>query len=186
MKSVLTILTILFFSQTVKSQLTKGNWLVGGNISFASTNYKSEAGQKNTAFLIQAVPNIGYFIADKFVAGLKVNISRQGVKATGTSVYSHYTDANFGPFLRYYLLSTEKQFNIIAEGAYQFGFSKGDVQKTSKSTFSFAFGPAIYFNTSVGLEFLIGYSSSKYTGYTGSNGTVQLGLGFQIHLEKDK
>lgn len=112
-KLTVLVLAVLSVSTKTNSQITKGNWLLGGNISFSSTSLKSEIGQKNTFFILQVAPDIGYFIADKFAAGLKVSISSSGSKATGTSVFGTQNDYNFGSFARYYLLSTEKQFNIL-------------------------------------------------------------------------
>ena len=177
---------ILFINLSVNSQITKGNWMLGGNADFSSTINKSEAGQKTTVFNIQITPNIGYFIVDRLATGLKVSVGKEGVKATGTSRYSTYTDANFGPFLRYYFLPFDQQLNVLAEGVYQYGVIAGDHDKVFKNTFSISGGPVVYFNPSVGLEFLIGYSTFKYVGFAGSNGTVQVGLGLQVHLEKDK
>jgi len=186
MKKITTLtLAILFLAVKSNSQITKGNWLVGGNMSFSLTNYKSDIGQRNTAFTLQIAPNIGYFFTDKFAIGLKAGINKHGGKATGTSVYSFVTDFNLGPFIRYYFLPVDKQLNILVEGSYQYGFIGGNTQKTSKNTFAFAVGPVVYFNTSVGLEFLIGYSTSKYVGFAGSNGTIQVGLGLEVHLERD-
>jgi len=185
MKTIIILAAALLYLNQANSQTTKGHWLLGGNVNFSLTTYKSEAGQTNTGYVFQANPNVGYFIVDKFAIGLKAGIGREASKGTGTAIFSKFTDANFGPFVRYYLLSTENQFNILIEGAYQKGFIKGDSpRKTFKNTFSFAVGPVIYFNSTAGLEFLIGYSSSKYVGFAGSNGTIQFGLGIQFHLEK--
>lgn len=73
----------------------------------------------------------------------------------------------FGPFLRYYFLGVNKQFNVHTDGSYQYnieqsgGFSSSNstpdpvpITQYSKNTFSIAAGPVIYFNTSVGLAFL--------------------------------
>jgi len=186
MQKLILFIIIIIFSNNVNCQVTKGNWLFGGSVSFSSTTFNSEAGQKNSLFSIKLSPEIGYFIANKLAVGTKINFDKQGLKATGTSIYSTFTDANFGPFIRYYFLSTEKQFNILAEGSCQFGFIEGNTVKTSKNTFSFAIGPVIYFTSSAGLEFLIGYTTYKYVGFAGYNNNVQFGIGFQIHLEKDK
>lgn len=180
------VLSILFINIQANCQITKGNWMVGGNASFSSTTFKSEAGQRNTAFNIEMTPNIGYFIADKIATGLKVGFGEQGGKSTGSSHYSTYTDANFGPFLRYYFLPFDKQLNVLVEGVYQYGFEGGNLKKISKNTFAFFTGPIVFLNSSVGLEFLIGYSTFKYVGFAGSNGTAQVGLGLQVHLERDK
>lgn len=187
-KKTIFLAAILFFAFTANSQVTKGNWLVGGNINFSSTNYKSDAGSKSVGFDFKLTPNIGYFIADKFATGIKAGIGKNGRKAEGTTVSATYTDFNIGPFLRYYLLSPERQFNILTEVTYQYGFAGGNggSKKPMKSTFAFAAGPVIYFNNSVGLEFLIGYSTYKYATFSGSNKTFQFGLGLQVHLERNK
>ena len=179
--------SLLLLFSTAHSQLTQGNWLVGGNASFSSTTYNSEGGQKNTDFVLQLSPDIGYFLADKFAAGLKVSVGATRVKATAISGdYNKYTDANFGPFLRYYFLDSEKQFNLLAEGAYQYGFFKSSYDSNLKNTFSLNMGPVIYFNSSVAMEFLVGYSTYKIVGYSGNNNTVQVSLGIQAHLERNK
>jgi hypothetical protein len=61
--------------------------------------------------------------------------------------------------------------------------------KGSINTFSASAGPVIYFNSSVGMEFLLGYYSRKEV--IQQNGDIinhqkgfQIGIGFQIHLEK--
>lgn len=43
----------------------------------------------------------------------------------------------------------------------------------------------INFRNIEGLEFLIGYSISLYVQNSGSNRHILVGLGLQIHLEKD-
>jgi hypothetical protein len=186
-KTIFFFIIICFTIKGANSQTTKGNWLVGGSASYASTNYKSDAGSKSIGFVFNLSPNIGYFLADKFATGIKIGIGKSGYKAQGTSVSSIYTDFNVGPFVRYYLLSSDKQFNIITEGSYQYGFTADELRRlTTKNTFAFAAGPVVYFNSSVGLEFLVGYATYKNLGFSGSNSTVQVGLGLQVHLQRDK
>lgn len=189
-KSFLFVIVSCFFFINAKSQITQGNWMVGGSIGFSSTAYNSDAGGQNSGFNLNIAPDIGYFITDKFVSGIRVGFNKQGSKSTssviGTSVYNSYTDANFGAFLRYYFLDTEKQFNLLVDGAYQYGFvaSSPSNQSNNKHTFSINAGPVVYFNSSVGLEFLIGYTSQEYVGFKGNNNTVQVSLGLHFHLEK--
>lgn len=61
--------------------------------------------------------------------------------------------------------------------------------KGTLNKFSFLVGPEIFFNSSVGMEVLLGYKTynqkmveSFYTSYI-ENG-FQIAVGFQIHLEK--
>lgn len=190
-KNTVLFFALMLFAVTAQSQITKGNWLMGGNASFTLSKYNSEFGQKNTDFVLQIAPDIGYFVIDKLAAGLKVSLYKHGNKATGTSVYRKHTTVDFGPFVRYHFLPVDNIANILVDAAYQhgtdnYGTSNYVSDKNPTNTFSFAAGPVIYFNTSVGLEFLMGYSTTKYTGFAGSNGTIHVSLGLQVHLEKDR
>lgn len=183
-KTIFLFLTATFFSLNSISQITKGNWMLGGLISYASTNYNStNYGSPHTSYNLQVRPGAGYFFIDKLAAGIKVGIGKIGDKGLRTS----YTDFNFGPFCRYYLLNPEKNINIITEAGYLYGFETGTASgKTQKNTFSFSAGPVIYFNTVVGMEMLISYSTYKYPIVTGSNNTIMFGIGLQVHLEREK
>ena len=160
--------------------------MVGGNIGFSSTDYKSDAGTKSTFIVLRGSPNVGYFFGDKVAAGLRLDLLNNKQKATGTNVSKQYTTTGLGPFVRYYFLSQNRQTNILLEASYQYGTEKGDSWKYKKNSYSFAAGPVVYLNTVVGIEFLVGYTSTKYVDYEGSNNSVQVGLGLQIHLEKEK
>lgn len=175
--------SFLLLLTKANSQITKGNWLVGGNGSFTTFKVVDE----KTRYL-QLSSNIGYFLFDKFAAGLKP--SYVYTKAGGGSTFfSKSSGIYFGPFARYYFLTADKPFNILLEGSYQHGIEKkGDDYITtnySLNTFSIAAGPVIYFNTSVGLEFLVGYGQTKYTTEEHFESRFQMGIGLQVHLEKE-
>jgi hypothetical protein len=78
--------------------------------------------------------------------------------------------------------------NLFAQTGYDYYTITGKTQAKGQhqSTFLFSGGPVIYFNTSVGLEFIITYATTKVVGFSGNNNKIQFGIGFQIHLEKDK
>ena len=67
---------------------------------------------------------------------------------------------------------------------YQFGLEGDKNANTSKNNFSFSAGPVIYFNSSIGLEFIMSYSSYKFNGIEGRNSNIQIGIGIQAHLIK--
>lgn len=178
-KSILLFIIAFIFYNNANSQITKGNWLVGGTAKI--TLQQEILNQSNiTGFSINVAPDIGYFIIDKFATGLKTNLTYNRVRYYGN--YSKGTDLGFGPFLRYYFLSTGNRVNIFAESAYEYTI---DFHGHYRNDFSFSAGPVIYFNTSVGLEFTVNYDTFKGT-YSGSANTFSFGIGFQIHLEKDK
>lgn len=189
---MLMLLTGILFVLDARGQITKGYWMMGGNINYSSITTKSEASTQNTEYNIQIVPDIGYFFADKLVAGLKSNINKQGTKLTGdSSGYNRYTDFNIGPFVRYYFLRKDKIINLLAEGDYEYGFNASSIgetkgEHTSKNTLAISAGPVAYFNSSVSLEFLMGYSSEKFVHFRGRNNTIKLSLGLQFYLERTR
>jgi len=185
MKCIILVAFSLLIVNISKAQLTKGNWMLGGNIGFSSGTNKSEFNSPNTYYNIQINPNVGYFLNDKFATGLKTSIILIDQRGSKT-IYSKYNNYNFGPFIRYYFMPVDKRINILAEGVYQYGVEGSRGGSTPKSTFSFTTGAVAFFNSSVGIEFLVSYSSYKFNGFNGSNGIIQLGLGLQVHLEKDK
>ena len=176
---------------TVKCQLTKGNWLVGGtgkfsiyNNSYISSNYNVE--YKYTDISIS--PSVGYFVSKKLAFGLRPTFSSSiGKSNLGSSTTTTGQRYLIGPFGRYYFLNQENPFNILADLSYQFGIKDIGGPKGNLSNFSALVGPVIYLNSSVGIEFLLGYSKSKEE-IEGANKDIesgfQIALGFQIHLEK--
>ncbi len=186
MNRFMLIALLLFVAAAANSQITKGNWMLGGVLSYASTNYHYKSPdyeESYSSYKIYIKPNVGYFFIDKLSAGLKAGIDITGDKGSGQS----YTDFNVGPYLRYYLLKPEKLINIITEAGYWYGFEKSSTSgKTSKNTFGFSAGPVVYFNNVVGLEMLVSYSTYQFSGIKGNNNTIMVGLGLQVHLEKSK
>ena len=181
-KTILFLLYPLFFI-SAKAQLTKGNWMVGGSASFVTN--KSNGTTTNTVSFTQNSlninPGIGYFFINKFAGGIRVLIKSENL-ATG-SIRNKTTDYSIGPFARYYILPKEKQVNIFSEVDYSYSIQAPHVQNQNSSGYIIELGTAVYFNTSVGLEFTLQYANSK----TNSNisKTFQIGVGFQIHLEKE-
>lgn len=197
MKLLLTIITIIYCAVTANAQLEKSTWLVGGAGNFYSSkrDYTSIVNPITNGYSkelnLTISPNVGYFIMDKFAVGLRPYFSwgkgesfpYDPTVSGGTSDSKRY---GIGPFARYYFLDKEKQFNILTDISYQVGI--WDVGKKGKlSNFSFLAGPVIYFNTSVGMEFLLGYSTQseelKDFSINSSKGFT-VNIGFQIHLIK--
>jgi len=159
---------------TANSQITKGDWLLGGSISFSSLKTSSTATGQYNQTNFQISPLIGYFVKDKFAVGVNPSYSFGSI--------NYYNIRNsiieIGPFSRYYFLHTDNIFNLFAEGSYSYGIiiGKGPGATQKSNTFSIAGGPVLYFNTSIGLEFIFAYSTTK----------VRIGIGLKFHLERDK
>jgi hypothetical protein len=194
MKHIFLAYSLLFTVNLSFGQLTKGHWLVGGSGRFYSYNNEivSSTSTTNGKYTqVDISPNIGYFLADKFAVGLKTTISSikgdftvAGGVGTGGSNTQRYL---FGIFSRYYFLEKEKQTNILVEANYQTGIIRG-LGEGTVSNLSVSAGPVIYFNSSVGIEFLVGYmtDTEKYTSeiFSEQKNGVQFSVGLQIHLTK--
>lgn len=162
------ILLLAIFSVTISNsfgQLDKRVWLVGGTGSLLTTKtetYSNYIDVKANVLNINIQPNIGYFVADKLAFGLRPSYILEKAKITetnGTNGGSPYNETRFsvGPFVRYYFLQSEKPFNLLADVNYSPGIYSSKPEKGNFSTFTASVGPVIYFNSSVGLEFLLGY-----------------------------
>jgi hypothetical protein len=188
-KSFLFVIVSCFVFFSANSQITQENWMVGGNASFISQKSGAAVStpQNSTHFTLS--PTIGYFILDKMVTGLKVSIESARNAATNISSSTGQTNYSIGPFIRYYLLPTDKQANIFVEGNYQFGIhtasnNGSSLPNTNFNNYSVSAGSAIFFNTSVALEISLGYNATKYQGISGINSSIGAGVGFQIHLKR--
>ncbi len=183
-KIILLIIVSVSISNMVNGQITNGNWMLGGNASFSSSKYGSTGGVQYSQTDIQVSPLIGYFAINNFAVGLKPSLiyGSYNSSANGTTNFS------VGPFTRYYFLKPENRVNVFTEGAYAYGISKAKNESaaTKLNTFSISAGSVVYFNSSVGLEFTLGYTTTKIVGHTGNNSVIRLGIGFQFHFEKEK
>lgn len=180
MRKITFFILLALLVNITNAQITKGNWMLGGEVSYSSTDYNSENFSSVKSYYLKISPQAGFFFRDKLAAGVKAGINSEGVRV------NNFTDFNIGPFVRYYFLSPENRVNLLAEGLYQYGFDKfSNANSVSKNTFSFSVGPAIYFNSVVGLEILASYSTYKFADIEGRNNTIMIGVGLQVHLEKE-
>ncbi|OIR00664.1 hypothetical protein GALL_171890 [mine drainage metagenome] len=195
-KTILLIITASFIFCNANSQITEGTWMVGGtgqiysyNQDFSTSTYSVQYKYVN----IDISSSVGFFVADKLALGLRPNLTwlkGHSVSSTG-GVGGLSTDTkrySIGPFVRYYLLQEEKPYNILVDASYLFGSADFFQQSNGKiNTFSIAVGPEIYFNSSVGLEFLLGYTAKTEeipNNYKDVRNGFQVSIGFQFHLEK--
>ncbi|HSR37582.1 MAG TPA: hypothetical protein VLL95_01610 [Phnomibacter sp.] len=182
----------LLFSIVARSQLTKGTWIAGGAASFYSTQNKyasNIANQTSDVLRLSINPSIGYFLADKFAIGLRPNYTKNKAQVTSTSgLATNENRFDIGPFARYYFLQAEKQFNLLADISYQYGVYWFKPTKGNRNTFSASAGTVVFFNSSVGLELLLGYYTQKETindavKTINEQKGLQMTIGFQFHLE---
>ena len=188
MKHFFLTIILLNTSLIIFAQLDKGTWLVGGNGNYQSTKIEDREPftyNNGTSKELILSPNFGYFIKDKLCFGLKPNFRTYKGTFIGGSPNANWFD--LGPFSRYYFMDKEKQFNVLTELSTQFGIFNDLKVKTSTTTiFSAMAGIEAFFNSSCGVELLIGYQNSneKFENGVKRKSGLQIKIGFQLHLIK--
>jgi hypothetical protein len=178
MKKLFVLLYILTYSCLSFSQVTKGNILAGGSVSFQSSKYTA-GGDRTGTFNI--MPGAGYFFYDRFAAGLRASFTRFSDGANS------YSDWLAGPFARYYFLKAARPTNIFLEGNFMLGSNKyTGYDAEGETQFGAVAGAAFFLNTHVAVEASLGWRSLKYQNDIGRYNTLYIGIGFQIHLLRHK
>jgi hypothetical protein len=185
-KSIL-ILFIICLSVTSFSQIYKGQWLIGGDAAFNSYKYYST---KTSAFTLS--PAGGYFFLNKLAGGLRLSYYA-GYYSYQPGGKGRETFLSVAPFIRYYFLSAEQKMNLFADGGY--GYSWGKYKSRPQPDFryhskiiSFKAGPVVLLNPHTALEITVGYDHSIRGVLidTLATNSLQIGVGFQIHIGKQK
>jgi len=200
MKKSISFLISFILCLSAKSQLNKTTWLAGGAGSFYSytEDYNTSGYSETSKYTnIDVSASIGYFLADKFATGLRPSFSSTKGEAIRTSIGSGGSTNSYrlgiGPFVRYYFLKSDQQFNILADVSYQFGFYQrlGSLHSKGKNnTFSLMGGSEIFFNETAGVEILLGYAQkilsidNAQDGFDSKQKGFQASVGFTLHLRK--
>ncbi|MEI9945329.1 MAG: outer membrane beta-barrel protein [Chitinophagaceae bacterium] len=167
------------------SQITKHNWLIGGSGAFSHDKTTFSTGGISSS-QINFNPRIGYFLADHFALGLIGDYAWVSTKSN--NIKSSYTNYGIGPFLRYYILPSDYRTNLIIEANGTYNEQSNNLISDKSSFFSYGIsaGPVIFLNSSVGLELLLGYKGYKVIDESTKNNGIQINIGIQFHLERDK
>ncbi|RNI34622.1 hypothetical protein EFY79_15750 [Hanamia caeni] len=200
MKPIFFITIALLITTSSFAQLEKGTWLVGGSGSFYTndrTNTTPTNFIKYKDVNLDLSASIGYFLKDKLSIGLRPDMTWEKSHWTQASpgisgAIGHGFRYKIGPFARYYFLSNERQFNLLSDICYQFGtnFVTGGDKGKYKS-FSLMSGMEVFFNSTAGLEILLGYAHNLVTidnspsDQINTRNGFQISVGFQLHLIKD-
>ena len=195
MKHFILTSLLIGFSISANCQLDKKAWLVGGtgtlylyNDDFTTIGQPTVSGKLTE---INLSGNVGFFLLDKFVVGLRPGIKCLKSRGLNTASAGHKEIALYvGPFVRYYFLNSERPFNILIDGAYQIGSYSTFLGKGSFKSATVMTGPEIFFNTTVAMEILFGYMhqyrsiTEEPSGFIHKKNGVYMSIGFQIHLER--
>ena len=193
MKTITCIVLTILFSTASMAQLTKGNWLMGGNASYSAQKSRGQNTIVSDTKLLDIQSNVGYFIIDKLAGGLIINGQLYHIKypqPDGSIGEEWRNSIGTGPFIRYYFLSTDNRINIFSAANFLYTFNWGKSSYTSTyndnaSSYEISGGAVVFLNTSVGAEVSLGYNKKSYTDFDSKGEGIVFRIGFQIHLEKD-
>mgnify|MGYP001156478654 CR=1 FL=1 len=106
-KTIVAIAIIMTFAwSNIFAQTEKGNFILGGNTSFSVTHNNTETfGEKAKMTNIMLQPYAGYFIFNKFSAGLSIDYDYSStIKSADVSVLTdfryYFTNSSVKPFVK--------------------------------------------------------------------------------------
>ena len=171
MKKIILIVSILLFTIRVSSQITKDNWMFGGDAIIQGYKFKNS---KKFNYYAEIFPKAGYFVIDKFVVGGEI-----GIFINEATLYT-----SFVPFTRYYLLDVKKIVNPFLEGGVGIKIIKDRQIESTSNRFIYQLkaGISIFFTNSVGLNVTLNYKDNYPFQ---SVQEISVAFGFQIHLKKN-
>ena len=162
-----------------------------GNLSKAVNTINVNSQDYTTdAFTVSVSGDAGFFVSDRFAAGIKISYSKNKSKQRDLlGLNTNENKLEFGPQLRYYFLRTDKPFNVLIDVNYQYGFWWFDPEKGNINKLGASAGSVIFFNTSVGMECMFGYYLRKQKLINGSKTSsnqegFQMEVGLHFYLEK--
>lgn len=188
MKTIKLLITVLLFATATNAQITKGNWMVGGSGSFSYADTKPKNSNSSGTninysdsgtYSITLEPNIGYFIKDKLAIGMKISIINSFIEFKTLNPDDSYI--SISPNFRYYFLDVDKTYNVFVEPSFNY-YTNNSLGNASG--FGLKSGLAIFLNSSVAIEPSLNYVYNESSEFKRNN--VFLGIGIQVHLEKEK
>lgn len=193
MKILFLAFVLFFIFYSAQGQLTKGNWLTGGSLAYSKSESAGSDATNSKTSVLGISSNVGYFFRTKVALGFILNAqftSEKYPQVNGTINTIRQNKYSIGPFIRYYFLNQDNRVNLLSQVGLTYSIlsnkSIGSVDNKFKSVdYSIDAGPVIFFNSSVGMEFLIGYNSSNAVDFDSRGRSIKFKIGFQIHLSKD-
>ncbi len=170
MKKTILFLAILFLTMNLKGQITKGNWMFGGDAILQGYKFEN---QEKFKYYAEIFPKAGYFIKDQFVIGSEI-----GIYISDAAFYSSLI-----PFARYYFFDSEKIINPFIEGGVgieNISNKNSSISDITELMYQFKIGSSIFFTNSVALNLTLNYKKNSFR----FDEELSVAIGFQIHLQK--
>lgn len=199
MKYLHLLITCLCISSNIFSQTEKHHWMLGlsgnGTVYHEELQYDQLWGLVNGKVTqINVSGNIGYFFDDRFLAGIRSGISIEDQhNFTHDFMWGKYNNKYLGPFVRYYFMNNDRNFNVLVDACYQAGRVTNEEKTGGPAKMATIMaGPEFFFNASLGMDFLVGYMYQEETntdaqlGYHYQRNGVFLSVSLQFHFIKER
>jgi len=160
------VLSLLLLSLAAGAQTERGDWLVGGVLSFNTTENVN-----NFSF----TPSAGAFLVKNLALGGSLGINVREVGDLRTTQWS------LGPFLRYYIGPWNYRPFLVAGAGY---LSESQSRQPRENGFQYAAGVglAMFIHETVALEVIGEYNGNKLKNRDISDGFRFL-MGFQVYID---
>ena len=120
------------------------------------------------------VPEIGYFISNRFAVGLGLGVSYKTYKYEGEEDYKR-TSWGVNPYVRYYAVKTER-FGLYLQGGGCFVSSKYDGDDKADEMFYAGIRPGVSYNISDRFAINASFGDLGYYDYGDSSSAINLSL----------
>lgn len=183
-KICLFALALFTIALVSNAQTQKGWYMIGGNISNIGLDFQ----KGNTAFKFDLTPRVAWFVKDDLAIGGQVLLGYNTTK--GSNMFNY----GIGPVVRYYLpgksLESVNNTRLFLDGDLGLYGNNNKTGTTSTSTngIGIGVGPglAYFISENIALEGLAKYRLSAGFGNSPVTHSINLGIGFQIHLPSSK
>lgn len=130
MKKILLSLAVVALGYTAQAQegygFNQGDIMLEGSIRYNTTDDKALEVKENA---FNFTPQVGYFISDKFAAGLYFDLSTTKIdNYSGTTNINKTNAFNVGVFGRYYFLDLGQRFKFYGQANVGFANSKNTLE----------------------------------------------------------
>lgn len=192
MKTIIFLFSLIAFTfDPALCQIQKGNFLIGGNITYQSIDNNRSYSGNYSSDQFSVSPGVGYFLIDRLAAGFRFDL--EFIKSKSENVNTKYTSTSISPFVRYYFLPVSNKINFLVDAAYIHFYEKnrfGGVMQPyyeRSNGYSISAGPAFFLSDQVALEFTVGWKHISKDDFDKTNtNMINTGFGLQIHLHKSK
>jgi len=136
MKKILLSLAVVALGYSAQAQegygFNQGDIMLEGSIRYNTTDDKATEIKENT---FNFTPQVGYFISDKFAAGLYFDLSSNKVdNYSGTTNINKTNAFNVGVFWRYYFLELGQRFKFYGQANVGFANAKNTIELANVPT----------------------------------------------------